>query len=163
VNLIQVDVVSPEASQTVLALRDDPPARVALRVGVVAHLAVDFGRQDHTRPVKRGEGLTDDDFGLALGVDVGGVDEVNAGVERAVDDADRIVVIGISPGPEHHGPEAQWADFDAGTTKVTKFHGATLEPHDVNETRTKRVKLSLETKIREMHFGIESKMGRVVG
>ena len=37
---------------------------------------------------RAGKGLTHDDLGLALGVDVGGVDEVDAGVESPMDDAD---------------------------------------------------------------------------
>jgi hypothetical protein len=53
------------------------------------------------------ERLADDLLGFAGGVDVGGVDEVDAGVERAVDDADRVVVVGVAPGAEHHRAEAE--------------------------------------------------------
>ena len=56
------------------------------------------------RPFER---LADDLLGLAGGVDVGGVDEVDPGVERRVDDADRVVVVGVAPGAEHHRAEAQ--------------------------------------------------------
>jgi hypothetical protein len=44
---------------------------------------------------------------LAGRVDVGSVDEVDAGVERSVDDPDRLVVVGIAPGAEHHRAEAE--------------------------------------------------------
>jgi hypothetical protein len=47
-----------------------------------------------------------DDLGLALGVDVGGVDDVDPGVYGTVDDADRLVVVGVAPGAEHHRAEA---------------------------------------------------------
>ena len=62
------------------------------------------------------ESFADDLLGLALGVDVGGVDEVDAGVERAVDDADGLVVVGVAPGAEHHRAEAHLADRDAGAS-----------------------------------------------
>src|SRR4029077_4453607 len=39
-----------------------------------------------------------------------GVDEVDPGVERPVDDRDRLVVVRVAPGAEHHRPEAQGAD-----------------------------------------------------
>ena len=69
-----------------------------------------------------GQGLADDLLGLAEGVDVGGVDEIDPRIERAVDDADRLVVIGGSPRPEHHGAQAQRADLDTGTTKSAIVH-----------------------------------------
>ena len=59
------------------------------------------------------ERLAHDLFGLPVGVDVGGVDEVDAGVDSAVDDPDRVVVVFIAPVAEHHGAEAQAADLDA--------------------------------------------------
>jgi hypothetical protein len=40
-------------------------------------------------------------------VDVGGVDEVDPGVERAVDDADALVVVFVAPVAEHHRAEAE--------------------------------------------------------
>jgi hypothetical protein len=68
------------------------------------------------------EGLADDLLGLAGGVDVGGVDEVDPGVERGVDDADRLVVVGLTPGAEHHRAEAQLADRDAGASQWAVLH-----------------------------------------
>jgi len=59
------------------------------------------------------EGLADDFLGLPTGVDVGGVDEVDAGVERAVDDADRVLVVRVPPSAEHHRAEAQGAHLHA--------------------------------------------------
>jgi hypothetical protein len=60
------------------------------------------------------ERLADDSLGLAGAVDVGCVDEGDAGLQRGVDDADRVVGVGVAPGPEHHGSEAELADRDAG-------------------------------------------------
>ena len=57
--------------------------------------------------------LGDDLLRLAPRVDVGGVDEVDAGVERGVDHVDRLVVVGVAPRAEHHRPEAEGADLHA--------------------------------------------------
>ena len=74
----------------------------------------------------RGEGLAHDVLGLAARVDVGGVDEVDPGVERAVDDPDRVVVVGVAPGAEHHRPEAQRADLYAGASECAVVHGRSV-------------------------------------
>ena len=51
VDLVQVDVVGAEAAQAVLDLADDPAARVAALVRVVAHRAVDLrGEHDVVAP-----------------------------------------------------------------------------------------------------------------
>jgi hypothetical protein len=79
---------------------------------------VDLGGEHDARAVLTGESLADDLLGLALGVDVGGVDEVDARVQGSVDDPDRVVVVGVAPGAEHHGAEAQGTDFDTGAAEV---------------------------------------------
>ena len=78
----------PQAPQAVLDLPDDPAARVAALVRVVAHRAVDLRREHDVVAPAAGERLADDLLRLAARVDVGGVDEVDAGVERAMDDPD---------------------------------------------------------------------------
>ena len=106
VDLVEVDVVGAQAAQAVLDLADDPAARVAAHVRVVAHRRVDLGGQHHV-VAPAGQRLADDLLGLAGRVDVGGVDEVDPRVERAVDDPDRVVVVGVAPVAEHHRAEAQ--------------------------------------------------------
>jgi len=110
VDLIEVDPVGPQAAQAVLDLLDDPAARVAELVGVVAHGAVHLGGEDDVLAPAAGERLADDLLRLAARVDVRGVDEVDPRVERAVDDPDRLVVVGIAPLAEHHRAEAERAD-----------------------------------------------------
>jgi hypothetical protein len=88
--------------------------------------AVDLGREDDVVAAAAGERLGDDLLGLAARVDVGGVDEVDPRVERAVDDPDRLVVVGVAPGAEHHRAEAQRADLHAGTAERAVLH--VLEP-----------------------------------
>jgi hypothetical protein len=52
-----------------------------------------LGRQHHVISSSARQGLADDDLRLALRVDVGGVDEIDPGVERSVDDPDALLVI----------------------------------------------------------------------
>ena len=124
VDLVEVDPVGAQPAQAVLDLLDDPAARVAELVGIVAHLAVDLGGQDRVVTPAPGEGLAHDLLGLAARVDVGGVDEVDARVEGPVDDVDRLVVVALAPGAEHHRAEAEGADLHAGAAEVSVLHGS---------------------------------------
>ena len=87
-----------------------------------AHLTVHLGGQDDLVSLDLGQRLADDLLGLAERVDVGRVDGLMPGLERPVDDADRLIVIGGSPGPEHHGSHAEWADLQAGAAECSVFH-----------------------------------------
>ena len=106
VHLVEVDPVGTQAPQRVLDLGDDPAARTAAVVRVLVHRHTEL-RGQHDIVATALERLADDLLRLAGGVDVGGVDEVDPGVQRAVDDADRVVVVGVAPGAEHHRAEAQ--------------------------------------------------------
>src|SRR5581483_10714520 len=121
VDLVEVDPVCPESPQRRLALADDPAARVAALVRVVAHRPVHLRRENDlvAAPAKR---LADDLLGLAARVHIRGVDEVDARVERALDDPDRLVAIGVAPGTEHHRAEAEPADPDAGPAERAVLH-----------------------------------------
>jgi hypothetical protein len=80
--------------------------RATAAVRIVAHRHEEL-RGQHDVIAAAGQGFADDLFGLAGGVDVGGVDEVDPGIQRGVDDADRVVVVGVAPGAEHHRAEAE--------------------------------------------------------
>src|SRR5690606_17615894 len=95
VHLVEVDVVGAQAPQAVLAGPHDPAPRVAGPVGVGPHGPVELGG-DHQVVAPAGDGLAQDLLGLAGRVDVGGVDEVDAGVEGGVDDGDRVVVVAVA-------------------------------------------------------------------
>jgi hypothetical protein len=74
-------------------------------VRIVAHRVVHLAGE-HDVVAAALERLADDHLGLAVGVHVGGVDEVDPCVQGPVDDPDRLVVVGVSHGPEHHGAQA---------------------------------------------------------
>jgi hypothetical protein len=85
---------------------------------------VALGGEDDGVPLAAGQCLAGDDLALTGGVDVGGVDEVDAGVEGTMDDADGVVVIGVAPRAEHHVAEAEGADGHAGLAKGAVAHGS---------------------------------------
>jgi hypothetical protein len=122
VDLEQVDPVGAQPAQRVLHRTGDPPPRRAAPVRVLAHRHRDLRRQDDvvTATLER---LADDLLRLAAGVDVGGVDDVDPGVERPVDDAHRLVVVGGPPGAEHHRAEGERGDGDAGAAERSVVHG----------------------------------------
>jgi hypothetical protein len=122
VHLVQVDPVRAQAAQRVLDRPDDPPPRGAALVGIVAHRHEEL-RREHDVVAAALECLADDLLGLTGGVDVGGVDEVDPRIEGAVDDADRVVVVGVAPGAEHHRAEAELGDLDAGASEWAVVHG----------------------------------------
>jgi hypothetical protein len=58
-----------------------------------------------------------------VGVHVGGVDQVDPGVERPVDDRDRRFVVVDGHGAEVHCTERVGADVDTGAAEGAVLHG----------------------------------------
>ncbi len=81
-----------------------------------------LGREDHLVAAGARQGLAEDLLRLALRIDVRGVDEVDPRVERRVDDPNRLVVVLLTPGAEHHRPEAEGAHGHAGAAEISLFH-----------------------------------------
>ena len=76
------------------------------------------------------DGFAEDVFGEAVGVDVGGVEEVDAGFDADVDEAGGFCDVGGAPGFEEFvaaaegaGAEAEDGDFEAGVAELSVFHG----------------------------------------
>jgi hypothetical protein len=83
----------------------------------VGRVEVYTGRNDLVDPVE--QTVVQDDTGR---IDVGRVDEIDSLIERAMDDLDRLVVIGLTPLAEHHRAEAQLADRYAGSSQWSQVH-----------------------------------------
>jgi hypothetical protein len=60
VDLVQIDPIGLQPAQAVLDLGDDPTARVAELVRIVAHRAVDLGGEEDVVAAAAGERLADD-------------------------------------------------------------------------------------------------------
>ena len=87
VDLVEIDVIGAEPAQAVVDGVQDVLARQAALVRVVAHRVEDLGGDDDA--VARGEVLQrapSDFFAHADGVHVGGVEEVDAGFQRAAEE-----------------------------------------------------------------------------
>lgn len=64
----------------------------------------------------------DDALVLAVAIHVGRVDQVDASVERRVDDAAARTQIGVAPGAEHHRAQPEPADRDPGAAERGVLH-----------------------------------------
>jgi len=123
VDLVEIDPVGVEPAQTVLdRLRDPAPGGSAV-VRVLTERQTDLRGEHDVVAAAVGQGLADDRLRLPGRVEVGRVDEVDAGVERAVDDPDRVVVVTVAERAEHHRAEAQLTDRDAGASQWPIVHG----------------------------------------
>jgi len=120
-HLIEVDMVGAEPAQRVFQRASNPAPRITPHVRIVAHRAMHLaGEHDGVAPPL--EGLANDFLGLSAVVAVSGVDEVDAEIQRLVDDADGVVVIGVADLAEHHGAQTVWADLDAGSAQRAILH-----------------------------------------
>ena len=118
VDLVEVDVVDAEPAQARLARRDQVEAGETRVVRPVAHRHAGLGRQHHALPPAL-QRLAEDLLGQAARVDVGGVDQVDPGVDAPIDlppglldagGADRGEPVAAAERhraqPEHRHPEA---------------------------------------------------------
>jgi hypothetical protein len=122
VDLVEVDAIRLQPAQAVLDLPHQPPPGVATHVAVLTHRRMGLGGEHDVVAAASGEGCADDLLGFAGRVHVGGVDEVDAGIEGAMDDGDRVVVVAVAPGAEHHGAEAQRADVHPCRSECAVLH-----------------------------------------
>ena len=127
VDLIEVDVIGAEAAQAGVDGVVDVFAREAALVGVVAHRVEDLGGDDDA--VARGEVLqraAGDLFADAVGVHVGGVEEVDAGFQRAADEGPAFLFLQHPVAPllraVCHATETEAGDLKAGRAKPNVVH-----------------------------------------
>jgi hypothetical protein len=131
--LVQVDVLHLQALQARLYAVHDVMARVAARIGPLgAGGAEHLGGHDHVLAwhLEVLECLAGDDLRAAVRIDVGGVDEVDAGVERAADQRIGLGLLQRADGAPHaalaaegHGAEAEFRNEQAGAAEFSVAHG----------------------------------------
>ena len=126
VHLVEVDVVGLQAPQAVVARLTDVQRRQLRRVRPLVATAVDLGREHGLLPPATAlrEPPADDLLGLGAAVDVGGVEEVHARLERRVHQLVARRLVGV--GAEVHRAEAQGADAEAGAAEEAVIHAGNL-------------------------------------
>ena len=133
-NLIQVDKVEVEALQAGFDGMHDVFARQANRIGTGSRSAAPLGRDDDAFAgnLEIAQRLTENLFREALRIDIGGVDEINAGRERTFDQGIGVALIDLAhvlpPGTlaaECHGAQADFRHIKAGPAQRTMFHRST--------------------------------------
>ncbi len=132
VDLVEVDMVELEPIEAGVDLVEDVPARSARAVGPGVHPPERLGGDHHlaARNVQVLERLAEDLLGLAIVIDVGGIDEVDAGVERCLDQRIGLVLRELADAApdtlaaaaEGHRAEAQFGDDEAGAAEVVVAH-----------------------------------------
>ena len=131
VHLVEVDVVRAHAAQARLAGADDVVAREPGVVGAVAHRHARLGGEQHA-VAAAAQGAPDDLLGEAAGVDVGGVDQVDARLEAHVDLAGRAFDVGradvgeLVAAAEGHGAEGEGGHPETRAPELAIVHGPSL-------------------------------------
>src|SRR5687767_3171878 len=98
------------------------PAAQATRIGILLVLREERLRREHDGSAFAvRQRLADEALARTGRIGVGGVDEVDALLERVGDDGDGILLGGAAT--EHHRSEAQLAYLDARSAEVAVFHG----------------------------------------
>lgn len=91
-------------------------------IPLIAHRPKGLGGQHDVVP-STGNRPTDQHLRLPLAVDVGGVEDIDAGIERGIDDRGCLVLGGVAERAEVHGAQREGADLDSGTTQCAVLHG----------------------------------------
>ena len=103
-DLVEVDVVGLQAAEALVEFVEDGFAREAAAVGFVAHHAVDLGGDDDGFAAGVGlEEAAENDFAVAAGVDIGGIEEVDAEVEGLAEEGLALLFVegpGVAAGLE---------------------------------------------------------------
>ncbi len=81
-------------------------------VGAFAHVECGFGGNQNAGAAS-GDGFAEDFFGCALGINVGGVEEVDSGFETDVDEARGFFNVAVAPGVEKLAATAEGASAEA--------------------------------------------------
>ncbi len=131
VEVVDVDVVGVEALEGAFEGLDEVIAGAADVVGAEVGAAEGgLGGEEDVLSLQVRDGFAEDDLAVAVGVDVGGIEEVTAGFHADVDEVFGFGVLGAAPGLEEFvaategaGAEAELGDFEAGAAEGAVVHG----------------------------------------
>src|SRR5581483_1285468 len=136
VHLVDVDHVGTEPSQRALGRPTDVFPRAAPLFWPLVHRLAELRRDDD--PVASAlERAADVLLARPLRVDVGRVEERDAGVERRVDDGERLLVVAAAA--EVVRAEADDRDLRPALAQVSCAHGATLPAGGSSVRRSRRI------------------------
>jgi hypothetical protein len=113
VDLVKVNLIDTQATQAVLAAAHDVQPRIALIIGLFAHLAMNLSRQHYGIALVL-DGFAGDGFTGALAVNVRRIKKVDAGIKGAINDLDGLGFLCSSA--KIHAAQTQRANFDSGAT-----------------------------------------------
>src|ERR1700726_2218287 len=135
--LVEVDVIHAEAAEAGVDLGKDRVARKPGAVRAGAHASVYLGGDDNLVAAgKVPDCATEDLFAVAEGITVGGVEEVDAGFERLLNEgfalllAERPGVIAPVAAAIAHAAEADARHVQAGAAELHVIHGSPGPPGD---------------------------------
>src|SRR5690242_10155307 len=102
-NLVEVDVIGLKTFEAALDRIHDMAARGAEIVGAGTHAAIEFGGDDNIRALGADllEGLAKELLGVPLRVHIGGVEKIDAGLNRACDERRGALLVEIADHLEH--------------------------------------------------------------
>ena len=139
VDLVEVDIVDAQPAQRPVDAVQDVLARQAAVVGIAAHRPVDLGGDHHLVPLGVFlQRLAGHPLALALGIDIGGVEEVDPGLHRTLEERQRRLLV-QHPRPPlggaiGHAAQTQARNLQAGVAKANIVHrispvSSRPEPH----------------------------------
>src|SRR5205823_1944948 len=134
VHLVEVDAVGLQAAEALVARAPDVVRGEPRVVRPLAHRGIDLGGEDDRLAAAAAlrEPAADDLLGDALAaapaVDVRRVEEVDAGLARAVHEREAFALAGERA--EVHGPEAEAADAQPAAAEMDVLHGRVLARRD---------------------------------
>ena len=134
-NLVEVHVIGFEALEALVKFENDFFPRKALAVGLVAHHAVHLGCDYDRFAARVGlEEAAHDGFTFAARINIGGIEEIDAEIERL---AQKGLAVGFIQGPRMasrhrlalrraavaHASKTNPGDFQSSAAEIDVFHG----------------------------------------